>query len=281
MNLLNGISYGMLLFLVASGLAIVLGLMGILNLTHGALYMVGGYIGWTIAVQFGLNFWLAVFLGGLVAGLVGLVIERQFFRRLYKQPNEQVLVAFGFVYILTNLCVWIWDARFRAPFTAAALRGSVDIGDFTYPITRLTIILIGLVIAAGLWWLQERTRVGAIVRAGMDNKEMTIGLGINLERVSMLVFFLAAFIAGLAGVIGAQMLGVHPMLSLDMLLPALIIIIIGGTGSVQGALLGAIMIGLIDAFGRMLFPQFAMFTIYIAMTVMLMVRPSGLMGRKI
>ena len=281
LTFLNGISYGMLLFLVASGMSIVMGLMGIINLAHGALYMVGGYIGWTIAVQYDLNFGLAVFLGGCAGGLTGLIIERGFLRRLYKQPNEQVLVTFGFVYILSNLCVWIWGPRRRLQFTGEALSGLIYLGNIPFPVTRVFTIITGIVVAVVLWWLQDKTRFGAMVRAGMDDKEMTTGLGINLERVSMLVFFLAAFVAGIAGVIGAQLLGVYSWLSTDILVLALVVVIVGGMGSVQGALSGGIVIGLIDTVFKTLFPQFSMFTIYVAMIIILMVRPSGLWGRRI
>jgi len=281
LTFLNGISYGMLLFLVASGMSIVMGLMGIINLAHGALYMVGGYIGWTIAVQYDLNFGLAVFLGGCAGGLTGLIIERGFLRRLYKQPNEQVLVTFGFVYILSNLCVWIWGPRRRLQFTGESLSGLIYLGNIPFPVTRVFTIITGIVVAVVLWWLQDKTRFGAMVRAGMDDKEMTTGLGINLERVSMLVFFLAAFVAGIAGVVGAQLLGVYSWLSTDILVLALVVVIVGGMGSVQGALSGGIVIGLIDTVFKTLFPQFSMFTIYVAMIIILMVRPSGLWGRRI
>jgi len=281
LNLLNGISYGMVLFLIASGMSIVMGIMGITNLAHGALYMVGAYVGWTIAVQYDLSFWLAALLGGLGAGLVGFLIERGFLRHLYKQPNEQVLLTFGFVYVLTNLCIWVWGGRFRTQFTDPALAGFVNFAGLSYPAARVEIILIGLVLAAGLWWLQEKTRIGAIVRAGMDDKEMTMGLGINLERVAMLVFFLASFIAGFAGVIGAQLLGVNSMMGTDMLLLALIVIIVGGVGSIQGALFGGILIGVVDALGKAFFPGLAMFTMYLAMIIILLVKPSGLMGREL
>jgi branched-chain amino acid transport system permease protein len=280
-NLLNGISFGMVLFLAGSGLSIVMGVMGITNLAHGALYMLGGYVGWTVAIHFGMNFWLAVFTGGLVSGLIGLTIERIFLRHLYKQPNEQVLLTFGFVYIITNLCIWIWGGRPRMQFTSPALSGLLDIFGMPYPITRLVIIAIGLIVAIVLWWLQDRTRIGAIIRAGMDDKEMTMGLGINLERVSMLVFFLAAFVAGVAGVVGAQIMGVHSILGLDILLVALIVVIVGGMGSVQGSLSGGILIGLIDTFGKSLFPQLAMFTMYLAMVVILLLKPSGILGRRV
>ncbi|MGB7575385.1 MAG: branched-chain amino acid ABC transporter permease [Thermodesulfobacteriota bacterium] len=280
-NLLNGISFGMVLFLAGSGLSVVMGVMGVTNLAHGALYMLGGYVGWTVAIHYGMNFWLAIFLGGLVSGLIGLSIERIFLRHLYKQPNEQVLLTFGFVYIITNLCIWVWGGRPRMQFTSPALSGLLDIFGMPYPITRLVIIGIGLIVAIVLWWLQDRTRIGAIIRAGMDDKEMTMGLGINLERVSMLVFFLAAFVAGVAGVVGAQLMGVHSILGLDILLVALIVVIVGGMGSVQGSLLGGILIGLIDTFGKSLFPQLAMFTMYLAMVVILLLKPSGILGRNV
>jgi len=280
LGLLNGISFGMVLFLIAAGLSIIIGVMGILNLTHGALYMVGAYVGWSIAVQYELNFGLAVLAGGLASGLVGLVLERGFFRHLYKQLNEQVLLSFGFIYILTNLVQWVWGPVYRGAFTAPFLSGSFSIMDRSYPTARITIILIGLILVTGLWWLQDKTRVGAIVRAGMDNAEITIALGINLRRVSTAVFFLGAFLAGFAGVIGAQLVGAYTALGMDILLLALVVLIVGGVGSVQGALLGSILIGTIDAFGKALFPELARFTIYLAMITILVIRPWGLLGRK-
>jgi branched-chain amino acid transport system permease protein len=280
-NLLNGVSYGMVLFLIASGMSIVLGAMGITNLAHGSLYMVGAFVGWTVAVKLGATFGLGVLAGGLAAGLVGLAMERGLLRHLYKQPNEQVLLTFGFVYILSNVCLWVWGGWPRMPFTAKFLTGSFEIMGRAYPKARIAIILIGLVLAVGLWWLQDRTRMGAIVRAGMDDKETTMGLGINLELAFAVIFFISSFIAGAAGVIGAQLLGVQTDLGLEVLLLALIVIIVGGVGSIQGALLGGILIGVIDAFGKAVFPQMAMFTMYLTMIIVLIVRPTGLLGRKI
>ena len=280
-NLLNGVSYGMILFLIASGMSIVLGAMGTMNLAHGAIYMVGAYVGWTVAVKWGATFGVGLLAGGLSAGLVGLAIERGLLRRLYKQPNEQVLLTFGFVYILTNLCLWIWSGWPRMPFTAEFLKGSFEILGRAYPKARVAVILIGLILGVGLWWLQDRTRMGAIVRAGMDDKETTMGLGINLERAFAVIFFIASFIAGVAGVIGAQLLGVRTSLGFEVLVLALIVIIVGGIGSIQGALLGGILIGVIDSFGRAVFPQMAMFTMYLTMLVVLIVRPAGLLGRKV
>jgi len=280
-NMLNGLSYGMVLFLIASGMSIVLGAMGITNLAHGAIYMVGAYVGWTVAVQWKATFGLGLLAGGLSAGIVGLAIERGFIRRLYKQPNEQVLLTFGFFYILNNLCLWTWGGWPRPPFTAKFLVGSLEIMGRSFPKARIAIIVMGFVLAIGLWWLQDKTRAGAIVRAGMDDKETTMGLGINLELTFAIIFFISAFIAGTAGVVGAQLLGVRTSLGMEMFLLALIVIIVGGVGSIQGALLGGILIGVIDAFGRALFPQLAMFFMYLTMIVVLIVRPTGLLGRKI
>lgn len=281
LNLLNGISFGAILFLLASGLTIMFGVMGILNLAHGALYMIGAYVGWTVAVKYRLNFGLALLAAGLAGGLVGLAIERGFLRHLHKQLNEQVLLTFGFIYIVTNLSLWIWGPIARAPFTASFLSGSFRIGDLYYPLSRIAIIVVGGGLAIGLWWLQDRTRIGAILRAGMDYKEITMALGINLPRVSVFVFFLAAFIAGAAGVIGAPLFGAHIGIALDVLLLAIIVIIVGGVGSIQGALLASMLIGVIDAFGKALFPQFAMFTMYLLMIIILLIRPSGLLGRTV
>ena len=262
-------------------MSIVLGAMGITNLAHGAIYMVGAYVGWTIAVQCKATFGLGLLAGGLSAGIIGLALERGLLRRLYKQPNEQVLLTFGFVYILTNLCLWVWGGWPRPPFMPKFLIGSVEIMGRSFPKARIAIIIVGFALAIALWWLQDRTRAGAIVRAGMDNKETTMGLGINLELTFAIIFFISAFIAGAAGVVGAQLLGVRTSLGMEVLLFALIVIIVGGVGSIQGALLGGILIGVIDSFGRALFPQLAMFFMYLTMIVVLIVRPTGILGRKI
>ena len=279
--LLNGISFGFILFLLASGLSLTLGLMGILNMAHGALYMIGAYVGWTVAVHLGASFLLAVLAAGLACGIIGLVMERGFLRRLARMPNEQVLLTIGFVYIFTNLCLWIWGSIAKPPFSAKFLSGSITIVGWPYPFTRVAIIILGLVVAVCLWYLQEKTRIGAIVRAGMDDRDMTKGMGINLELAAAALFFVGAFLAGIAGVIGAQLIGANVNLGLDILLLALIVVVVGGMGSIQGSLIGAMMIGLVDAFGKILFPDMAMFTLYFLMVLVLVIKPTGLLGRKV
>jgi branched-chain amino acid transport system permease protein len=279
LGLLNGISFGFILFLLASGLSIIMGVMGILNMAHGALYMLGAYVGWTLAVQCGLGYWVAVLAGALTAGVLGLVIERGLFRRLYKQYTEQVLLSFGILFVFTNVAQWIWGPIGRASFTAPAFSGSIRLGGFAYPTVRVVIMVVGGLLTVALWWLLEKTRLGAMVRAGMDNKEILMGLGIDFDRMSTGVFFLGAFLAGFAGVVGAQVLGASTGLALDIQLLAMVVIIVGGVGSVQGALLGGIVIATIDTLGRAFFPQLALFVIYLVMVAVLVVRPAGLLGR--
>jgi branched-chain amino acid transport system permease protein len=278
---LNGISFGCILFLLASGLSLILGLMGILNLAHGALYLVGAYIGWTVAVHLGFSFWIAAVSAGCASGVLGLLIERGFLRYLNRRPNEQVLLTIGFVYIISNVCLWIWGSIAKSPFTAKSLSGAFMVVGWPYPFSRVVIIIVGLCVAFGLWWLQDKTRIGAMVRAGMDDRDMTKGLGINLEFIAAALFFVGAFLAGFAGVIGAQLMGANLDLGLDILLLALIVVIIGGMGSVPGSLIGALMIGLVDAFGKILFPDLAMFTLYFLMVIVLVIKPTGLLGRKV
>lgn len=279
--LLNGISFGCVLFLLSSGLSLVLGLMGILNLAHGVLYMLGAYIGWTVTAHLGYSFWMAALAAGLGTGVIGLVMDRGFLRRLVRLPNEQVLLTIGFVYIITNVCLWIWGSIAKPPFTAKFLTGAFTVVGWPYPYSRVAIIVVGLSVAFGLWWLQDKTRIGAIVRAGMDDRDMTKGLGINLELIAGALFFVGAFLAGFAGVIGAQLIGANLSFGLDILLLALIVVVIGGMGSVQGSLVGAMMIGLVDAFGKILFPDFAMFMLYFLMVIVLVIKPTGLLGRKL
>lgn len=270
----------MILFLLTTGLSLTYGLMGIVNLSHGAIYMLGAYVGWTVAVQAGLNWWLAVICGGVAAGLVGLMIERGFLRSLYKRMNEQVMLTIGFIYVIVNVTQWIWGGLERAPYSPKIFSGSFGLLGMQYPIYRMAVLGIGVVVAVGLWWFQERTRYGAIVRAGMDDQETGMGLGINMARVTYLVFLLGSFLAGIAGVIGAQMLGADLGMGWDILLPALIVLVVGGAGSIEGVLVGAMLIGLVDSFGRTYVPSLAMFFSYIVMVIILSVRPGGLIPRR-
>lgn len=277
-NVVNGIAFGMILFLIASGLSIIYGFMGVLNLAHGVFYILGAYFGLVVR-SYNISFVFSALAGGLGVGLIGLILERVFLSRLHKQINEQVLLTLGFVYIFSNIARWIWGPYAKLIDPPAFASGSIHIGGSSLPFYRLVIIVAGLAIAAGLWLLNNRTRGGAILRAGMDDREMTISLGVNYGLVATIVFVLGAFVGGFAGFIGLPIVAVHPGIVFDILLLSLIVIIVGGVGRIEGVLLGSMIIGLIDSLGRAYFPEFAYFTMYIAMVIILLVKPSGLLGR--
>jgi len=276
---LIGISFGLILFLLASGLSLTMGLMRIVNMAHGALYMVGGYVGLAVA-KYTHNFLLGLLAGAICAGLIGLLLELGFLRRIYKQETSQVLLTIGFVYIFMNLAQWIWGTYPSGSVIPRILSGSVHIGAIDFPVFRLFIIGFGLVMAVILWLFQDKTKIGAMVRAGMDNREMAGALGINLKLIFTGVFALGSLVAGLCGLVGGYLTGINLGLAWDILLLSLIVVVIGGTGSIQGALLGGVIIGLLNAFGTAYFPQAANYIVYGALIIILLVRPSGLLGRK-
>jgi branched-chain amino acid transport system permease protein len=277
-NSLNGLAFGSILFLVGSGFTLVLGILGSLQLAHGAVYMIGAYVGWTVAVSLGLNWGIALLAATAAGGLTGLIIHQSSIRFLYKLIDEQVLATFGFIYILTNLALWIWTGMPRTPFTAPIFASSFPIMGFTYPYARGILIIVGLVGSAVLWALVAKTKYGAMVRAGMDDKETATALGINVGVVSAVVFVFGSSIAGLAGIFGAQILGATTQLPIEILRFALAVTVVGGIGSIPGAIVGAMIIGFVDAFGRALVPGLAMYLIFFVMVVMLLIRPSGVLG---
>jgi branched-chain amino acid transport system permease protein len=281
LSLLVGISWGMVLFLIAVGLSVVLGIMGILNLAHGVIFMFGGYIGITVA-KLTNNFICGIFAGALASGMLGLLMERGVLRFLYKQILEQVLVTFGFVYIITNATLWIWGTWPKTGYVPSILAGSIPIGQVHFPVYRFALLAIGGAICVGLWWLQEKAKYGAIIRAGMDDAQMVSGLGINLTPITIVAFFLGSALAGSAAVLGAPLLGfVDPNTGAGMLFVALAVVIVGGVGSVQGALAGALLTGIINTLAVTYFPGLAVFAQYLLMVFILLLRPSGLLGRKI
>lgn len=279
LNFLNGISFGMVLFLLAAGLSLTYGVMGVLNLAHGSLYMVGAFVGFFV-LSGGHGFWLAALLGGIAAGLGGLVLEKVFLSRLHNLRGAQATLTVGIVYILGNLCLWIFGPQNRLAAPPLWFTFSVHIGNYTFPVYRLVLIIIGTGFFIGLWLLLTKTRIGAIIRAGMDDKEMIMGLGSNYELVSTAVFSLGAFASGFAGAIALPMIGVAPYISWDIFLYALIVVVVGGLGSLQGSLIGALAIGIIDTFSRSLFSDFSMFILYAVLVITLLIKPSGILGRK-
>jgi branched-chain amino acid transport system permease protein len=278
-NLLNGISYASILFLIASGLSLVFGVMGVLNLAHGGLYMLGAFVGLAIATLAN-NFLIAAIVAVVALGIIGLLIERVFLSRLYKRLDQQALLTLGFVYVFGNVALWVWGPWPIMGTRPAFLTGTIPIGDYAFPVYRFGLIFIGLLLFFGLWYLQDKTRLGSRIRAGMDNKTMTMGLGINYGVIATGVFIMGAAMGGLAGYLGAPILGADSTMSMPIVLLAMIVVVVGGMGSVQGALLGALIIGIIDTFGNAYFPDFAMFTAYLIFIIILVVKPTGLLGRK-
>jgi len=276
---LNGLSFSMMLFLIAAGFTLIFGLMKIINIAHGSLYLLSAYIGLTIIQKTG-NFLLAAVISSISAVLVGIAMQSLFLRRFLTKELQQVLLTFGFVLIIADLCLWIWGGSPLALPKPSTFKGSIWIGNVVFPSYRLFVILIGLIIGVGLWIFQEKTKFGAIVRAGVDDEEMLRGSGINIQVVFTGVFGLGALLAGLGGIIGGPFVGVFPGVDLWILLLALVIVIIGGIGSLKGAFIGSLFVGLIDNFGKALFPEISLFTIFAPMAIILAIKPSGIFGKR-
>lgn len=274
---LNGITFGALLFLLASGFTLIFGLMRIANLTHGATYLMGGYVGYTVIRSTG-SFWLGLVAAAVAMGLFGVLVERFLIERVGSEL-EEVLLTIGVAFIMADLSLVIWGGDPINVPVPSLLGGGIDLGVVTYPRYRLFTVLVGLVIAALLWLLMVRTRIGAIVRAGVDDAEMVAALGINIRRVFTSVFFLGAALAGFTGVVGGAFLSLYPGADAENLLLGLVVVIIGGLGSLEGAMVGALLVGLLDTFGKALFPELSYFTIFGPMAIMLSLRPRGLFGR--
>ncbi len=273
-----GVSFGFILFLLSAGLSLTMGLMRIVNLAHGALYMFGAYAG-LAAAKYSHNFAIGLIVGAICTGIIGLIMETGFLRRMYKQEGSQVLLTIGFIYVITNSIQWVWGSFPLSGMVPSIFSGSIPIGDISFPIFRLVIIVFGFVMAVLLWFFQEKTRIGAIVRAGMDNREVAGALGINLRLIFTLIFALGSLVAGLCGLMGAPLMGVNLQIGWDTMLLSMIVVIVGGAGSIQGALAGGLIIGLLDSFGKAYFPQFAYFIIYVFLILILLFKPSGLLGK--
>lgn len=275
---LNGLSYGLLLFLSAAGLSLIFGLMGVVNMAHGSYYMLGAYIGITIFRLTG-NFCLSVLGASLTVALIGVFMEHIFFRKFYQQELEQVLLSFGFAYIFMDLSKWLWGGFPLSLPKPALFQDSINILGQAFPSYRILVILIGLVTALALWLFLERTRTGTIIRAGVDDKEMVTGMGINIKLYFTLIFAFGAFLAAFGGVIGGPIIGAYPGLDFDILALALAVVVVGGLGTLKGAFWGSILIGFMETFGKAFCPNYAVFVIYGVMVLVLIFKPAGLMGR--
>jgi branched-chain amino acid transport system permease protein len=275
---LNSVAFGGLLFLLSSGFSLIFGLMRIPNLAHGAFFMLGAYFGYTL-LRLNLHFWLAAIAGGLGVGLLGILMERFILRRLAGNEQGQVLVTLGVSFIIADICLLVWSGDPMPLAAPQALRPPLRVWGFAFPTYRLVVLAIALVAALALYLLMERTRLGAMIRAGVDDMEMARGVGIPVSRLFTTVFLLGATLAGIGGVLGGPILNAYPGLDNDMLPLALIVVILGGAGSLLGAFVGSFIVGFIYNFGIALVPDLAYFVLFLPMVLVLVFLPQGLFGR--
>lgn len=275
---INSFALGGLLFLLSAGFSLIFGLMRIPNLMHGAFFMLGAYFGVSF-IDWGVNFWLAALLSGLAMALIGGLIERFLLRRLEGQVLPQVLLTLGFAFITADLCLMIWTGDPWQPSPPPELRGAVQVMGMFFPLYRLIVLAIAVAIAIALWILVDWTRLGAMIRAGVDDPPIARVCGIKVSRLFTIVFCLGAALAGFAGVMGAPFLSVYPGLDFEMLPLALIVVILGGTGSLLGALVGSFILGFLYNFGQAMFPDLAYVILFLPMLLILVLRPQGLFGR--
>jgi len=279
LQVVNGVGIGMLYFLLAVGLSIIFGLLRFVNFAHGAFYLLGAYFCFQ-AIKWGLSFWLALILVPLIIGAAGWAIERIVLRRVYDKAHEfHILITVGLALIIQEAVILVWGPLGENVPPPDILQGIVMWGNFVYPKYRLFVIAFTAVFALLLWWLLEGTRLGSAVRAGSESTEMVSLLGINVMRIFGLTFGLGAATAALAGVLAAPIRGAEPFMGLEAIAIAFVIVVVGGMGSFSGALVGGLLIGIVQSLMSTLWPEGARLMIYVAMGAVLLLRPHGLLGR--
>jgi len=275
---LNSLALGGLLFLLASGFSLIFGLMRIANLTHGGLFMLGAYLGVTI-LKVVPNLWVAALLAGLAVALFGGLLEKLILRKLSGNVLGQVLVTLGVAYIIADACLLIWGGDPVPIQTPAFLQQPLRVAGFAFPAYRLAVVVLAVLVGAILFFIMEKTRLGAMIRAGVDDMQMARAVGIPVSRLFTIVFCLGAGLAGAGGVIGGPIMSAYPGLDADMLPLALIVVILGGVGSLVGAFVGSFITGFVYTFGVALFPQLAYVILFLPMIFVIAFRPRGLFGR--
>jgi len=274
----NSVTFGGLLFLLSAGFSLIFGLMRIPNLTHGSFFMLGAYLASSL-IAYGFDFWTAAVAAGLLVAAFGGVVERLILRRLAGAELAQVLVTLGLSFMIADVCLLVWTGDPVRIATPPALRGATSLAGLGFPTYRLAVSVIAVVFAAGLWALLDRTRLGAMIRAGVDDAPMARVVGIRVSRLFTIVFCLGAWLAAFAGVIAGPILSVYPGLDGEMLPLALVVVILGGSGSLVGSLVGSFVVGFLYNFGQAMFPELAYVVLFLPMLLVLVVRPQGLFGR--
>ncbi len=275
---LNGLSFAALLFLLSSGLSLIYGVMKIVNIAHGSFFMVGAYVGMTVLNKTN-NFFLAAVAGGLAVGVLGAIMERGFLRRFSLQAMPQMMITMGFALIFRDLSLLIWGGD---PYLLEApqfLKGSTSIFGVVFPIYRLFIFGVAVVVAIALWLFNDKTLVGAKLRAAVDDHEMARGVGLNVPLISGFMFGLGAFLAAFGGVMGGPIFGVYPGLDFELLSLGFVVVLVGGRGSLLGSAVGSILVGLVDNFGKALIPELSYFTLFAPMALVVALKPAGLFGK--
>lgn len=276
-QLLNSVQYGLLLFMLAAGLTLIFGIMGIVNLAHGSFYMLGAYLAWSLSAQLG-SFTLALIVGTLLSVGFGLLLERVLFRYFYQRPHlDQVLLTFGLIYIFEETRSILWGDDVHGVTIPSLLSDSIVLTDtLSYPVYRLFMSGLCVLLAVGLYLLISKTRLGMKIRAGAFNRDMAQALGVNVNLIQMIVFALGVGLASISGMIAAPISSVYPNMGGSVLIMCFVVVVIGGIGSVRGALIAALLVGLVDTFGKVLFPQVAGMLVYVLMAIVLLFKPEGL-----
>jgi branched-chain amino acid transport system permease protein len=279
---LNALQYGLLLFLVASGLTLIFGIMGVINLAHGSFYMIGAYMAYAlapfVAMTFGGGFFATLFVGLVVAVILGYVLEWAFYSFLYDREHlQQVLMTYGLILVFEELRSILVGDDVHGVDVPAMLSGTLALGDvMTYPIYRLFVSAVCLVLALGMYLVFTRTRLGMMIRAGSTNREMVQSLGIDIQFLYRVVFAAGMAIAVLAGMVAAPTSSVYPGMGNSVLIICFVVVVIGGIGSIRGALLASLLIGIVDTFGKVLLPEAAGVLVYVLMALILLWKPDGL-----
>ena len=279
-QLLNALQYGLLLFLLSSGLTLIFGIMGVINLAHGSFYMVGAYLAYWLAKATG-SLWLAIPIGMIIAFAIGLVLECTLIKRLYQRDHlYQVLLTFGLILVFEEVRSILFGNDVHSVAVPAILNYSIPLTEtLSYPIYRLFVTAVCVVVAAIMYFVIHKTRVGMMIRAGNSNREMAAALGVNIPLLFALVFACGVALAAFAGAIAAPITSVAPAMGNQVLIICFVVVVIGGIGSINGALLAALLIGLADTLGKVLAPEYSGVAIYLVMAAILLWRPQGLANR--
>ena len=278
-HLLNGVSFAALLFLLSSGFTLAFGLMKVVNIAHGSLFMLGAYVALMV---FGLtdSFVLAMLAGALSVGIFGALIEEYLLKYFHPKDLPQILLTMGLAYLIQQSSLIFWGGEPMVMATPEWLRGAAKMGVVYYPKYRLFVIVVAAMVALALWLLLAKSRIGAHVRACVDDEEMAGAMKINTRRLFFVMFGFSALLAGFGGAISAPYVGAYPGLDFEILPLALVVVIIGGLGSLGGAVLGSLFVGVVDALGKAMFPELSYFTLFVPMIIVLAIKPTGLFGRE-